>query len=410
MHILYINHFAGSKTHGMEFRPYFLGKPWVQLGNKVSILAASFAHTRVKQPEVKLDFQNDKIDGIDYYWIDCPRYSGIGMKRLINFFVFIFKLSIRSRFIARELKPEIVIASSTFLLDIYPAFLIAKFSRAKLVYEFPDLMPISLTEVFNYKQYHPFIVLLAITERFIYKVSSRVICVLPNGYAHMSKFGLKKEKYSFVPNGLDVESWQESNGELPPILIAKINEFKSKGFFLIGYAGYISKQNSLETLINSAVLLQDEKICFLIVGDGPFKREIVEMSQMKSLKNLIFFDPIPKISVPTFLDQMDALFIAFRKLKLYEYGVNTNKLYDYMMSGKPVIQSQNAGNDLVAEANCGISCPAEDPDSVKQGILELKNMSTEERRRLGLNGQNHVINNYDYKILGKRYITELLRD
>lgn len=410
MHILYINHFAGSKKHGMEFRPYFLGKPWVKLGNKVSIIASSFAHTRVIQPDIKNNLQKECIDGINYYWIKCPEYKGIGTQRLINFLFFIIQLIFHSRRIANTLKPEIVIASSTFLLDIYPAYLIAKFTKSKLVYEFPDLMPISLTEVFNYKKYHPFILLLAITERFIYKVSSRIVCVLPNGYEHMSKFGLLKEKYSFVPNGLDIESWHESNGKLPPVLIEKINEFKSKDFFLIGYAGYISKQNSLETLINSAVLLKDEKICFLIVGDGPFKKEIVEMAENKSLKNLIFFDPIPKVSVPAFLNQMDALFIAFRKLKLYEYGVNTNKLYDYLMSGKPVIQSQNAGNDLVAEANCGISCPAEDPDSVKQGILKLKNMSTEDRRRLGLNGQNHVINNYDYKILSKRYITELLRD
>ncbi|WP_374498451.1 hypothetical protein [Vogesella indigofera] len=28
MRILYINHYAGSPRHGMEFRPYYLAREW----------------------------------------------------------------------------------------------------------------------------------------------------------------------------------------------------------------------------------------------------------------------------------------------------------------------------------------------------------------------------------------------
>lgn len=409
MNILYINNFAGSKTFGMELRPYYLGKNWVKSGHKVSIIASSFAHVRAKQPEVTVNFQKEVIDGMDYYWVKCPKYTGIGFIRLVSFSIFILRLLLKSRYAAREIKPDYVIASSTYLWDVYPAKMIAKFAGARLVYEFPDIEPLTIIEVFNYSQYHPVIFFMSLTEKYIYRKSDKVICVLPNGYAHMKQFGLPPERYSLVPNGIDIHTWNESILEIPHSLNTLIQSYKEKGFFIVGYAGYMSKQNSLETLISTAERLKEEKIVFILIGDGPNKDALLKLKEEKRTDNVVFYERIPKESVPSFLSQMDSVFIAFRKLHLYEYGVNTNKLYDYMMQGKPVIQSQNAGNDLVAEANCGISCPAEDPVACAEAIKKLRDMPIEEREKLGRNGHRHVIENYDYKILADKYLKEMVK-
>jgi len=409
MNIVYINNFAGSKTYGMELRPYYLCKNWVSSGHKVSIIASSFVHTRTKQPVVNTNFQKEVIEGVNYYWIKCPKYEGIGISRLFSFMLFILRLIFKSRFAAKNIKPDYVIASSTYLLDIYPAFLIARLSKAKLIYEFPDIQPLSLIELFGYSKYHPFIFFLSITEKFIYQKSDKVISVLPNGYAHMKKFGLPPEKYSLIPNGIDVQSWNESKLEIPESLRKLIDSYNGNNFFLVGYAGYIAKQNSLETLIATAELLKDKKIIFIVVGEGPDKDYLVKLSEEKKTDNVRFCDRIPKESVPAFLSRMDSLFIAFNKLHLYDYGVNTNKLYEYMMQGKPVIQSQNAGNDLVAEGNCGISCPAEDPESISEAIIKLQNSSEMIREEMGNNGRKHVMENYDYKRLSERYLQVILK-
>ena len=42
MNILYINHYAGSIYHGMEYRPYYLAHEWVKQGHKVTIVTAIF--------------------------------------------------------------------------------------------------------------------------------------------------------------------------------------------------------------------------------------------------------------------------------------------------------------------------------------------------------------------------------
>ena len=52
MRILYLNHYAGSPQHGMEYRPYYLAREWVRAGHRVQIVAGSYSHVRAQQPEV----------------------------------------------------------------------------------------------------------------------------------------------------------------------------------------------------------------------------------------------------------------------------------------------------------------------------------------------------------------------
>ena len=37
MNILYINHYAGSMKHGMEFRPYYLSREWIKKVTKFNL-------------------------------------------------------------------------------------------------------------------------------------------------------------------------------------------------------------------------------------------------------------------------------------------------------------------------------------------------------------------------------------
>lgn len=68
------------------------------------------------------------------------------------------------------------------------------------------------------------------------------------------------------------------------------------------------------------------------------------------------------------------------------------------------MHSVTAGNDLVQEANCGISVPAEDVDAVADAIKKFMVMSKAELSVLGKNGKEYVIKHHDYKVLAEKFI------
>ena len=93
MNILLINHYAGSPRHGMEFRPYYLAREWVQAGHNVTIVAASFSHLRSRNPVISSVITEELIDGIRYVWLKSSSYEGNGVGRIRNMLQFIVRLS-----------------------------------------------------------------------------------------------------------------------------------------------------------------------------------------------------------------------------------------------------------------------------------------------------------------------------
>ena len=75
-----------------------------------------------------------------------------------------------------------------------------------------------------------------------------------------------------------------------------------------------------------------------------------------------------------------------------------------MMAGTPVLHAVDAGNDPVAEANCGISVPPEDPEAIVHAIKQIMTMPAEARAAIGQRGREYVMANHDYKILAKRFL------
>ena len=66
MNILYIDHYAGSMSMGMEFRPYYFAREWQKMGHRVRIISANFSHLRKTNPEIKDDFAIQTVDGVEF--------------------------------------------------------------------------------------------------------------------------------------------------------------------------------------------------------------------------------------------------------------------------------------------------------------------------------------------------------
>jgi glycosyltransferase involved in cell wall biosynthesis len=235
-------------------------------------------------------------------------------------------------------------------------------------------------------------------EKFAYKKADKVISVLPLAWKHMEKQGMDRNKFVYIPNGIDPEDYN-INEPLPKEIEEKIPKDK----FIVAYTGTIGKANALEYLIDAAYKLKDYKdIVFLIVGKGMEENNLKNKAKALGLNNVIFLPPVKKTQVQSVLKLIDVCYIGLRYEKIFEFGVSPNKLFDYMYAGKPILYAINSGNKPVEEANCGISVDAENPDAIANGILKLYNLSQEERSKLGENGKNYVLKYHTYKYIADK--------
>lgn len=387
---------------GMEFRPYYLAQEWLKMGHKVTILTASFSHLRKVNKEMTNEFEEEIIDGITYYWVKTPAYEGNGAGRIKNMFTFIYKTHRKAGFFANTYQPDVVIASSTYPSDNYVAKKIAKLSGAKYIYEVHDLWPLSPMELGNMSKYHPFIATMQHGENIAYRKADAVISMLPATQGHMQTHGLRLNKWHYIPNGIVIDDWRNSH-PLNPDHLKTIQDLKKKYQFLLGYAGGHSISNSLDTIVETAKSLKSDKnICFVLLGDGIEKKKLI--AQSKDLGNIVFLNAIPKTQIPAFLKLMDILLIAWNKNPLYRFGINPNKIFDYMMAKKPIIHATDAPNNFVDEAKCGIAVEPENPKAMAEAIIKLIATPKSELDRMGKRGQEFVVKNHDYKILAKKFI------
>lgn len=401
MNIILINHYAGSNIHGMEFRPYYLAREWVKLGHSVTIVAASFSHLRQKNPDLS-EMMEEVIDDIRYIWLPVNKYQGNGVKRFKNMLLFIYQLYRNLRKFA-EIKPDVVIASSTYPLDSYPAYKLAKMTGAKFAFELHDLWPLSPMELGGMSKWHPFIMLMQRGEDFWCRHADKVISILPKTEAYLKTHGLRDGKFCYIPNGIVLADYDDV---LPLKLdyLQQLNNLRKHGKFLIGFAGAHGIANALDILLYAAEKLKNTQAYFVLVGQGQEKENLMALMQKLDLDNVLFLPSIPKKMVPAFLAHMDVLYIGLQNQKLFRFGISPNKLMDYMMAGKPILHSITAGNDLVQEAHCGISVPAEDIDAIAEAVKRLMSMDKDELSVLGKNGKEYVIKHHDYKVLAEKFI------
>jgi len=285
-------------------------------------------------------------------------------------------------------------------MPIFPAltgWLLKKRYRArKFIFEIRDLWPLTPIHLMGYSRHHPFIILLFWLERMGYRRSDHIVSVLPNSGAYINAISGNPAKYNYIPNGISAELLD--NMTLP----ADIKKFLPQGKFIIGYAGTIGLANALEYLAEAAKLLaENQDIHFLLVGDGYLKKELEQKTS--DLQNITFLPKLGKSYMQSLIYHFDICFIGRNGSPLFDHGVSSNKYFDYMLAGKPVLVSSNRIKDPVELSGCGIIVNPDDASAITQGILELYAMTPGERQELGARGREYVLKYHNFTYLSQQY-------
>ena len=389
--IWFFNHYALTPDLPGGTRHFDFGKELVKRGYKVTIFASSFHYSLLK--ETKEYKQNDYIvedyEGVRFVWLKTFPYSRNDWKRVIN----MLSYSIRAYKVAERLnveKPDIIVGSSVHLFAVFTAYLLSKKYKTPFIMEVRDLWPQTLIDM-GVPKWHPFVILLGILEKFLYKKADKIIVLLPKANEYIENLGIPLGKIVWIPNGVNLENY---------LLRDTSVRMKTCDTFKVIYTGGFSITDNLEMLIAAAERTKalGLKVKYELYGNGMEKQSIITLVKEKGLEDIVFIkEAVPKKQVPRILQKADALFLPMRDLSLYKYGFSFNKLYDYLAAGKPIILLGRPTNNIVEEISAGVS--VKNLEELVSKIKDLYFMPTEERVLMGLRGREYIEKYYSIDLL-----------
>lgn len=218
--------------------------------------------------------------------------------------------------------------------------------------------------------------------------NSDTILVSSNGFAsNISSKGNFADKIRHMPN------WAED--ELQTHNMLEIPKFPS-GFNIV-FAGNIGEAQDFDSIVESAkVLTAEDNIHFIIVGDGRKKKWIEEQINKFGLHDRIQLMGRYDIKyMPSFFNQADCLLLSLKDDGILNLTVPA-KLQAYMTNAKPIVAMANGeANNLIKEADCGISVPASSPKELAAALRQLRDLSPLDREQMGARAKQYCLTHFD---------------
>lgn len=389
-HLLWVNHFAVTPGEGGTTRHFELGRELVRDGWRVTLCASDFTYqqrryTRRAGKDARSPVA-ETLDGVELAWLWAAAYRRNDWRRAWNWLSFGRSLLRWGRDADR---PDVVIGSSPSLFAALAAQRLARRWGVPFVLEVRDLWPESLLAVGARRG--PGYLALAAIARYLYRRADRIIVLARGTGDHLRRLGVPASRIDFVPNGVDTSAFEGIDRP-------------ARDTLTFAYAGAHGPANGLDLVLGAAGRLRnDTRIRFLLVGDGPARKQLMASARRRGLDNVEFHDPVPKDAIPEILAGADAGLMVLRDAALFAYGVSPNKLFDYFAAGLPVVCNvPGEVAEMVAEAGAGELAPPGSADALADAILRIADLEPEQRRTMGESGREWVSRERSRPVLAAR--------
>ena len=381
-------------------------KQWTEQGHEVTVLAGMMHYNGDrKRPEYKGLWFKKKQQGNVKVWRShvSESYNSGFVGRLWGYFSFVFS-SFWAGMMKEKGKYDVILVTSPPLFVGITAFLLSRLKGIPFVFEVRDLWPESAvdTGVVTNKA----IIKLAYSlESFIYK-NAKLINVLTPAFRDtlIEKKGVPAEKVIFIPNAADFSLSDKVMNSLD------IPAFRAeKGWtdkFVVTYVGAHGVANHLEQVLETADLLRDTNVLFVLIGGGMQKAKLKELAAAMKLENVLFLDPVAKAEVFKYIAVSDIGASVLKKVDTFK-TVYSNKTFDYMACKTPILMAiDGVSRELVEEAKAGIFVEPENPADFADKV-RMYMQDPERIKREGESGFQFARRNFDRSVLANKYIAYL---
>ncbi|SBV32766.1 Glycosyl transferase [uncultured Sphingopyxis sp.] len=382
-----LNHYAQEPGSFGGTRHFDLAKHLREFGWKASIIAAGTElNTGRQRLAAGENHRLDTFDGIDFLWLATPAYQGNGLGRLRNMATYAVRALGKST--APLPPPDAVIGSSVHPLAAWAGLRLASRFNVPFFFEVRDLWPETLIDMGTLSRNHPAAIAMRMLEGRLYRGAEKIISLLPHAHRYIRRFDISEDKIAWLPNGIDLDRFPSP----PPPLPAET--------FMLMYFGAHGGANGLDNVIAAMRLLGDQPVRLRLIGDGPSKTSLVEAAA--GLANVSFEPPVPKDAIPALAAQADAFVFNLIDAPVFNYGISSNKLFDFMASGRPTLFCSSASNNPIADASGGITVQPGKPAALADAIRQLLDTPLTVRQTMGTNAREYIEKNHDFRSLARK--------
>ena len=362
-----------------------LSEELVRLGHAVSVISAvpHYPSGRVPPGFRGRWVSREQRNGVDVtrVWVPSVNRSRLAL-RLLSFLCY----QALAAAVALRRRCDVLIASSPAFEVALPLFLQAFVRRFPFLYSVHEMYPEVGVALGIFRRR----ALARLVEGLEQRACRRAlrVRVLSEGYRNILQAkGVPGAKLAVIGDWVDPDFIRP---------LPRPNSFSSRfglaDSFVVMYAGNLGPTQGLEHVLETAKLLAAEpSIRFVFVGDGSARAGLEERVKADALANVVFVPFQPRALLPEVLAAANVSLLTLRK----GLGADSvpSKLYSILASARPLIAAVDQGTDiakLVSEAGCGLRVPPEDPEALRDAVLELFR-DTGKCRWMGENGRDYVV-------------------
>ena len=344
-------------------RSFEMARRLVEMGHQVNMV------TSWRERDDRAGWFETEEAGIRVHWLPVPYSNHMSNSRRIKAF---FTFAIGAARKAAALPADVVFATSTPLTIALPGIFASRNKRVPMVFEVRDLwpqVPIALGALTN-----PLTRSLAIgLEKLAYRHSAAIVALAPGMKEGVAKTGYPEDLISVIPNGADFYALDCISTDYPRSLRAE-NEWLGQGPVFV-YSGAFGFVNDVDYMVELAeiCLQRAPHFRFVAIGDGARWGEIKAKAASRGVldKNFHLLGSLPKATVFRWLAESDGALVLYKGPEIIWRDCVSNKLFDAMAAGKPIISNiPGWGPLLCEEAGAGLIMDRNDAEQGAKLLVE----------------------------------------
>jgi len=352
-------------------------------------------------------FAREEYKGIKVYrsYIYETPNSGF-FKRLIAQLSFAFSSFLAFIRIKNEFHPEMSVVESPPLFAAFTAILMRFLFGVRYIFNVADIWPDAAVDLGMLKNTH-LIRLAEMLEMAAYYFSDAVVTVTRGFFKDIVRKGVPSGRVFLLPNGVDTAIFSPERAGNDEEFIRRRAEFFEKfgleGKFVVLCAGTLGLSHKIELLLEVAKRFKgNDKIKFLVVGDGSEREKLMRMASEYGLENVCFERMVPKAVMPALVSLADVCVCSLLDTPSFR-GRILARTYEYLAMGKPILMfASGEMAALVQTAKAGL---ASHPDDIDAAVENLGAMFGDNalRDQMGANAIRFVSRNFSRDIICDRW-------